>query len=132
MSTKKQRREAAQRRAKRKKMTMLAVLAAIVVAFVAAMIVYQVTRPSTRVFAVAGNQSVTLYGNGRFTARLAHNVNISGTFTEEANGDVTAISFRHGGNVVSTHIENDVLLLPFPWQSNCIAHRHETEFPLQR
>ena len=132
MSSKKQRREAAQRRAKKKKITILAACITLTVAFVAAIIVYQVTRPDTRVFAVAGNQSVTLYEDGRFTARLAHNVNFSGTFTEEVNGNVTEISFVHGGNAVSTQIENDVLLLPGPWRATCRVHSHETEFPLRR
>ena len=132
MSSKKQRREAAQLKAKKQKRAILAACITIVVVFAVVIVVYQVTRPDTRVFAVAGNQSVTLYENGRFTARLAHNINLSGTFTEEVNGDITTISFVHGGNTVSTQIENDVLLLPVLWRATCMGHSHEIEFPLRR
>ena len=107
--SKRQRREAAQQKAKKQKITIFVACATLVVVFVAAIFVYQATRPDMRVFAVAGNQSVTLYENGWFTARLAHNVNLSGTFFEEVNGDVTTISFTHGDSTVSTQIENDVL-----------------------
>ena len=132
MGSKKKRREAAQRKTKRRKITLLAVCVAFLVVYTVAVIVYHATRPDSRVFAVAGNQSVTLYENGRFTARLAHNVNLSGTFTEEVHGDVITISFTQGGGTVSTQIENDVLLLPDPWRATCEFHRHETEFPLRR
>jgi len=132
MSIKKERREAAQKKAKKKRMTILAVCAACLVAAIAAVIIYAVTRPDTRVFAVPGGQSVTLYENGNFAARLFHNINISGTFTEDANGSVTVISFTHGRNTVSTQIEDDVLLLPEPWRATCGVHSHEIEFPLVR
>ena len=131
MSVKNKRREAAQKRAKRKKMTILAVCSALVGAFIIAAVVYTVTRPSARVFAVPGNLSVTLYENGRFSARLAHNVNLSGTFTEETHGDVSLITFAYGRNMVSTQIENDVLMLPFEWRTGC-AHGHAVAFPLRR
>jgi hypothetical protein len=132
MNTKKQRREAAQQKAKKKRILILAVCAACVAAVIAAAILIHVNRPAARVFSVPGNQSVTLYEDGRFTARLAHNVNISGTFTEDVSGNVTAISFTHGGNTVSTQIEDDILILPVPWRAACRVHSHEIEFPLMR
>ena len=132
MNTKKQRREAAQKKAKKKRMTIMAVCAACLVAAVTAVIIYTVTRPDSRVFAVPGGQSVSLYENGRFVADLFHNVNISGTFTEDENGNVTTISFTHGGNTVSTQIEDNVLILPVPWRATCRLHSHEIEFPLVR
>jgi cell division septal protein FtsQ len=132
MSTKKQRRQAAQQKAKKKRMTILAACAACVVVAVVVVIIINATRPDTRVFSVPGNQSVTLYENGNFIARLAHNVNISGTYTEDVEGNITTISFTHDGGTVSSQIENDVLLLPIPWRAACRIHSHEIEFPIQR
>ena len=130
MGKRSKQREEAQQRAKKKKIAALAVCAVLAVAVIAVSVIVHVNRPGARVFAVGG-QAVTLYDNGRFAARLAHNVNISGTFTEEVSGNVTAISFTHGGNTVSAQIEGDVLLLPPQWRAACRAHVHEIEFPLQ-
>ena len=131
MNKKIKNREAAQKRAKKKRRTMLGICAILIVAVIATIIVYEVTRPETRVFSVT-NQSVILYENGNFTARLAHNINISGTFTEEVGEDITIISFISGDNIVSSQIIDDVLMLPVEWRANCRIHRHETEFPLRR
>jgi len=130
MSIKNQRREAAQKRAKKKRITIISVCAACLVASVIAFIVYTANRPDSRVYAVPGGQSVALYENGRFVACLFHNVNISGTFTEDINENVTVVSFTHGGNTVSTQIEDDVLILPASWRTTCRTHSHETEFRL--
>ena len=132
MNTKNQRREAAQKKAKKRRVTILALCALLVVAAITTIVVYTVTRPGVRIFEVAGTQSVRLYDNGDFTARLAHNVNLSGTFTEEVTGNVSAISFMQGGNVISTQIEDNVLLLPNDWLIACRTHNHETELPLRR
>ena len=132
MGIKKERREAAQKRAQKKRLTAVAMFAVFLVVFVGAMVIYVVTRPDSRVFAVPGGQSVTLYENGRFTARLFHNFNISGTFTEDVGESATTISFTHDGNTVSTQIEDDVLILPMSWRAACRAHSHEVEFPLVR
>ena len=110
---------------------MLIVCTTCVAALIIALIVYNITRPDMRIFSIA-DQRITLYENGNFSARLAHNINISGTYTEQVNDNVTAISFTHGGNTVSSQIENNVLSLPFEWRAACIAHSHETEFPLRR
>ncbi|MCL2356352.1 MAG: hypothetical protein FWC70_04210 [Defluviitaleaceae bacterium] len=128
MNTKKERREAAQKRARTKKITVMTVCAVCFVAIAVFVAVYIVTRPDSRVFAVSGGQSITLYENGRFNARLFHNTNISGTFVE----DGETISFTHGNNVVFSQIENDVLLLPTEWWGACRGHTHETEFPRVR
>jgi len=130
MATKKERRIAAQKKAQKTKMTIMAVVAICVVAIIAGTIIYTITRPDSRVFAVSGGQSVTLYENGRFTARLFHNFNANGTFVEDESTGV--ISFTHGGNTVSTQIENDVLILPVQWRAACRVHSHEIEFPLAR
>jgi hypothetical protein len=131
MSKKNERRIAAQKKAERRRKAILAVFGVCVVAVVVVMIVINANRPDSRVFAVA-EQSVTLYDDGNFTARLAHNNNLSGTFLENVSGNVTEISFTHGGNTVSTQIEDDVLVLPIPWRAPCRIHMHETEFPLRR
>lgn len=132
MNTKKQRREAAQKRAKKKRMAIAAMCAATLAFGIAAIVIFAATRPDSRVFAVPGGQSITLYENGRFTARLFHNINFSGTFIEDTSENVTTITFMRGRNTVSTQIENDVLLLPMPWRATCRAHSHEIEFPLVR
>ena len=135
MSSKKQRREVAQRKAKKKRQTLLLMCAAGLAVVITAVVVYTLTRPDSRVFAVSSGQTVVLYENGRFVANLFHDANISGTFTEEENdesGRVTTISFTHGGNTVLTQIEDDVLTLPPSWRATCRIHIHDTEFQLVR
>jgi hypothetical protein len=102
------------------------VFAALLVVAVVAVIVIELTRPDVRVFAVEGGQSVSLYENGRFSARLFHNMNISGTFVEDGN----TISFAHDGRTSESEIGDDVLILPVNWRATCRMHSHEIEFPL--
>jgi len=131
MSTKKQRREAAQRKAKKQRMVIMTMVATCLVAIIVGMIVIRANRPVARVFEVAGGQSVSLYDNGRFVAALFHDMNISGTFTEDVVGDVTTVSFTVDGDTIQTQIADDVLLLPVPWRGTCRAHSHEIEFLLR-
>jgi len=126
----KQRREAAQKRAKKKRITILVLCAIVLVAGITTAIVVALNQPDSRVFSVPGGQSVVLYENGRFEARLFHDINISGTFSEDEQGDVTGISFTVGGTTVSTQIEDDILILPMPWRATCRFHSHEIEFVL--
>jgi len=130
MNTKKERREAAQKRDRKKRITIITTLAACVVLFIVAAVVYTVTRPDSRVFRVAGGQSVILHENGSFSANLFHNMSISGTFNEDIDENTIVISFTYGGITTVTHIEDDILILPVPWRSNCRTHSHEIEFPL--
>ena len=132
MNTKNKRREAAQKKAKKKRLAMLAMCATFVVVAVVVGIVYTVTRPYVRVFGATGGESITLHEDGTFTASLAHNTVLSGTFTEEVDGDVTAISFIQGGNTISTQIEGDVMTMPNQWRSACRTHSHATELPRRR
>ena len=132
MNTGRQRREAAQKRAKKKRITILAICAVVLVAAITTAIVFSLNQPDSRVFTVPGGQSVVLYENGRFEARLFHDTNISGTFSEDVDGDITAISFMHGRTTVSTQIEDDVLILPMQWRATCRFHSHEIEFVLVR
>ena len=128
MNTKKAQREAALKKAKKKRTIILAAFAACVVAIVVFAILVYANQP--RVFSADG-QSVTLHEGGSFSASLAHGTSISGTFTEQVDGNVTAVLFTHGGNTVSTQIVDDVLLLPIEWRVGC-AHGHAVEFPLRR
>ena len=132
MSKKNKRREAAQKKARQRKIAMLYLCGLAILAVVAVAVVMHITRPQVRVFAAEGNLSVTLYENGNFSARLAKNVNLSGTFTEVVSGNMSTITFNHGGNTVFTHIEDDVLILPVPWRAVCVVHSHAIEFPRRR
>ena len=133
MHTKKERREAAQKRAKRKRIALLATAAAVLVTVITAAIIYAATRPDARVFAIDGGQTVRLYENGRFSARLFHNMNLSGTFTESESEGVTIVAFtQQGGTTVSAQIADDVLILPVQWRATCRVHNHEISFPLVR
>jgi small ligand-binding sensory domain FIST len=132
MVTKKERRQAAQKKAKQKRIIITAACAVCAVAVITALAVYTLTRPGSRVYAVPSGQSVTLYDNGRFTARLFHNTTLSGMFTEASYGIISNLAFTHGNTTVFSHIENDVLLLPQEWWGACMGHTHETMFPLVR
>jgi len=136
MNTKKERREAAQKKSKIQKMVLLVVLVVGLTAAGVLLAVYMVTRPSNRVFAVpmpfpaSGQHSVTLYEDGRFTARLFHQNNFNGTFVED---EVTGmVTFTHRGNVTTGQIDGDELLLPVPWRGTCRLHSHEIAFPRVR
>jgi len=126
MNTKKERREAAQKKAKQQKVMIAVICAVGLVALGITLAVYIATRPDSRLFATDSGFSVTLYENGRFGARLFHGNNFSGSFVE--NEDTGAITFTHGGNVTTTIIEDDTLILPNTWRSFCRAHSHEVAF----
>jgi len=134
MNTKKERREAAQKKAKQQKMMILTACIVGLVAVGVILAVYLATRPGSRVFAVpapgSGEHSVTLYDNGRFTARLFHQNNFNGTFTEDETTGV--ITFTHGNHTVTGQIDGDEFLLPTPWRGTCRLHSHEIAFPLVR
>ena len=131
MSTKKQRREAAQRKAKNQRIAIMAMVATCLAAVIAGMIFIRAIRPDTRVFEIAGGQSVSLYGNGRFVADLFHDMNVSGTFTEDVDGNVSTISFTADGSTIQTHIMNNILILPAPWRATCVEHMYNIEFALR-
>jgi cytochrome c-type biogenesis protein CcmE len=131
MSKKSERRVAAQKKAEKRRKAILAVFGVCLVGVIVTMVIIYANRPDSRVFAVP-EQSVTLYEDGNFIARLAHNINLSGTFEENVRGNVTEISFNLDGSTVSTQIEDDVLVLPIAWRAACRIHSHETEFPLRR
>jgi len=134
MNTKKERREAAQKKAKQQKLVVLTACAVGLVAVAVGLMVYMATRPGSRVFAVpapgTGEHSVTLYDSGRFAARLFHNNNFSGTFVEDESTGV--VTFTHGIHTVTGHIDGDEFLLPMQWRGTCRLHSHEIAFPLVR
>ena len=134
MKSKSQRRKAAQARAKQRRLTLMALCGAVVLVGILVAVVVHIARPGSRVYAAAGNLSVTLYDNGNFSARLAHNRSLRGTFAEQvydAGGNIVEVAFTHDGMTVSAQIVNDVLLLPVEWRATC-AHGHAVEFPLRR
>lgn len=132
MNTKRDRREAAQKKAKQKKIMILALCSAFLATAIIVIIIFTPNSANDRVFSVPGGQSVTLRENGRFVANLFHDVNISGTFTEDIHENITTISFTSGSSTISTQIEDDVLILPMAWRAACRIHSHEIAFPLVR
>ena len=123
MNAKEERRRNAVKKAKRKKAIMLAGCALALVAVSALLIVHALRGESVRVFSAGVNQVVTLYEDGTFTAHLPHNVTKAGTFTEHIEGDVTAISFTHGGRTEAGSITDygdiNVLTIPQAWDDGC-------------
>jgi len=67
-----------------------------------------------------GGQSVQLFSNGTYTARLAHNSN-AGTYTKTAEGHRTLIIFNTRGEETNGYIENNLLYLPDEWDD---GHGH--------
>lgn len=129
MSSKKARREAARKKARQKKITVL-IVCIVAVAAVAALIFLALPQESDgRVF-VAGNNRVTLYEDGSFTAELPHGVSKSGTYTEieHIDADVTTISFTVEDRIEVGSITGDTLTIPAEWDD---GHGHATEFVLR-
>jgi len=129
MSSKKARREAARKKARQKKMTVLIVCMLAVAAIAALIIVNLSPQSDGRVF-VAGNNQVTLYEDGSFTAELPHGVSKSGTYMEieHIDDDATTISFTMEGRTEVGSIIGDTLTIPHEWDD---GHGHATEFVLR-
>ena len=82
---------------------------------------------TARVF-INENQTITLNTNGTFIARLAHDNNIDGTYSEANNGNFTIISFFYQDSTVNSRIMNNILSLPHEWED---SHGHGNEFKLR-
>jgi len=72
------------------------------------------------------NQSVTLSGDGTFSANLSHGVRKNGTYTRKTEDARTVISFNVDGKTETGRIENNSLYLPREWDD---GHGHGTVFP---
>jgi len=73
-----------------------------------------------------GGQSVLLFTNGTFTARLAHNVRKNGTYVRNVDENMTIILFYIDGKVSFGRIENDNLYFPEDWDD---SHGHGNVLP---
>ena len=75
-----------------------------------------------------GRNTITLDPNGTFAARLPHNTNFYGTYTEASEGNRVRISFMYQGLTVNGTISNNVLEIPREWDD---GHGHGTRFTLR-
>ena len=121
------RREEAIKRKKRKKLIIVTVCV-LAVATIAALVIFNMFRQGEARIYTDGRQTVTLNGNGTFTALLAHNNTMNGTYTEITEGGVTTISFVYGGATANGRIVNHVLTIPDEWDDN---HGHGKELRLR-
>ena len=125
--SKKARREEAIKKEKQKKMIIALCVAVLLV--VGALLAFILNGQSqARVFA-GGSQTVTLYRNGKFSARLSHNVQRNGTYTENTVGGMTTISFTSDGTIATGEITGDILTLPDEWDD---GHGHGAKLPLTK
>ena len=129
MSSKKHRREQALKKAKQKKLVRISVCVAIaaVIFAVIAFNIYQ--QGGSRVF-TDEMQTVTLRGNGRFTAELFHGITRNGTYIEHVSDGVTTISFTERGVTVTGELLDDVLTIPAEWGVGC-GHDHSRYLRLE-
>ena len=129
MNQKAARREAAIKKAKLKKKLLITVgaLAAVVVV---GLMIYGALQNHDRVFTAAGNQVITLYEDGNFTARLPHGVFKEGMYFEqiEEGGFTTVFFILEGGGILEAGmIEGNVLTPPLGWDD---GHGHDRAFIL--
>jgi hypothetical protein len=122
------RREEAIKREKRKKRIIVGAIVA--AAFlIAVLIILGINQQSqTRVY-TDGDQTVTLYDNGNFAARLFHNAGMDGTYTESTIDGETTVSFTYGGTTSVGRIEENVLMIPDEWDDGH-GHGHGTGLTL--
>jgi len=73
-----------------------------------------------------GRQTVHLFEDGTFSARLAHNVNKDGTYTRAEESGRSRITFNSGGRAEDGWIINDSLHMPHEWED---GHGHGSVFP---
>ena len=129
MNQKTARREAAIKKAKMKKKALITVgvLAAVLVV---GLMIWGALQNNDRVFTAAGNQVITLYEDGNFTARLPHGVFKEGMYFEQFESDnLTTVLFilEDGGIMEAGTIEGNVLTPPLGWDD---GHGHDRAFIL--
>jgi hypothetical protein len=129
--TKSQKREIRRKKAVKKKLkkNILIGLAAflIIAGFVGWQIYTSSQKPNARIYS-DGHQSITLYDDGNYTARLAHGVSKSGTYTESAEDGVTIVSFVTRGKTENGRIRDNVLTFPSEWDD---GHGHGSQLRLR-
>jgi len=122
MNQKQLRRAQAMRRDKQKK-HLIAGLCIIIAIIIAGAFAFDAFRQrNDRVFE-DHHQTVTLRGNGTFTAQLHHNVVVTGTYTEDIADGATTITFINNGSHHRGSIDGEILTLPSEWDDGCDHNR---------
>ena len=124
--TKNDRRKQAIKRDRQKKIITITVGVIIVLAIAVIYIFNEYRQRDNRVFS-GDNQSITLRGDGTFSALLSHNKTITGTYKESTEGGVTTVTFIYDGVTAEGKIEKNILNIPDEWDDK---HGHSTSFPL--
>jgi len=126
MNQKAARREAAIKKANAKKkiLTIIGVLAAILVV---GLLIMGALQNNDRVFTADGNQTITLYEDGSFTANLPNGVNIEGMYMEQFEDNITFVLFLLDDGIEVGSIEGGILTPPLQWYDE---HGYGREFTL--
>jgi hypothetical protein len=124
------RKERAAKRA-RKKRIIIAGFSILVILIIVGLVVFLSSRPDNA--EVYGNhgQTVRLYDDGNFTARLPHNVRKNGTYTRTIENDLTIIEFTTFGSTTEGSTETGWIIenslhIPREWDD---GHGHGSVFP---
>jgi uncharacterized ion transporter superfamily protein YfcC len=115
-----QRKEKAIRKARQKTILIVSIIALIITAVIAVG-VYSASRQNNAEIYSTGGQTVQLFADGNFSARLAHNTLKNGTYTKREDGSNTIVSFNVDGRVELGRIENNRLFIPEEWDD---GHGH--------
>ena len=114
--TKADRRAIAIKKSKRNRKIAISIGALAAIVFIV-LVIYSVTRPEipSRIYAT-GPQSITLYEDGRFSFVDCRFVR-TGRFTEIESNDDVMVEFVHNNITVFGNITDDVLTIPWEWDS---------------
>ena len=120
----------AEKKIKRKKIITITICASVVVVITALFILNYHQSKTDRIFTEGhdhGHQTITLHGDGTFTANLAHDRK-KGTYTEKTESGITIVYFTFEGTTVNGNIENNILSLPEEWDDH---HGHGNRLRLK-
>lgn len=117
-SNKQLRREQAAK-AKQKKQIIILVCTVVVVAVMAVIVFSAIQNGKNDIF-TNGSQTITLRGDGTFTAMLAHETR-TGTYSTQSDDGNTVVLFTIDGETVDGVIAGDELTLPHAWED---GHSH--------
>ena len=119
---KKLRMEKARKKAKLKKVLIIFVCIIIVAGFVTIGIISANRQKSAETYS-NGTKTVRLFGDGKFSASLAHGESRSGTYKKSTADGVTTVTFTNGGKEEIGFIINGELHIPDDWDD---GHGHGT------
>jgi len=117
--------EKARKRANKKRLITICICVLVVV--VAAGVVFFLRNYNEGEIYGYSGQTVQLFTNGKFTAKLAHNT-VSGTYARTTEGVLTIVKFNVNGYETTGFIENISLYLPDEWDD---GHGHGNIFTRQ-